>query len=283
MDSMTGYAIAEFHMQQSMSPSGAWQELKNCYMPKTLAATERLTKEFQAIHKEEGEDPLVFLGRVLKAADELAMLGCGERVQEVSRHIVTNLPSLYTIQRKSILSRPSIPRSKINVIIRDAYVNENLEKDMVTKALRVKVGVDPHTLYAGAVQPAGGAGTGSGSQGRNTRGGRYKQQQQFQQQQQQFRQQQQQQRFQQQQQQQHSHPKQNCWDNPGSNSFGTGVPGRGGRFLQLVGYVPIHRHGLCRRFPRRRWEIRRDGVPHRIQYHGGRRGYVTDATGRVTM
>ena len=27
---------------------------------------------------EEGEDPLVFLGRIDRAADELAMLGCGE-------------------------------------------------------------------------------------------------------------------------------------------------------------------------------------------------------------
>ena len=29
MDSMTGYAIAEFRMQQAKSPSGAWQQLEN--------------------------------------------------------------------------------------------------------------------------------------------------------------------------------------------------------------------------------------------------------------
>ena len=104
---------------------------------------------------EEGEDPLVFLGRVDKAADELAMLGCGKSVKEVNRHIVSNLSSLYTIQSKSILSHPSIPRSEIDEIIRDAYVNDNLEREMVTKALGVKGGVDQHALYAGAVQPAG--------------------------------------------------------------------------------------------------------------------------------
>ena len=75
MDSMTGYAIAEFRMQQAKSPSGAWRELENFYMPRTLAATHRLKREFEAIHMQEGEDPPVFLGRVDKAADELAMLG----------------------------------------------------------------------------------------------------------------------------------------------------------------------------------------------------------------
>ena len=167
MDSVTGYAIAELRMQQAKSPSGARQELENYYMPRTLAATHRLKREFEAIHMEEGEDPLVFLGRVDKPADEWAMFGCGKNVEEVNRHIVANLLSLYTIQSKSILSRPSVPRSEIYEIIRDAHVNDKLEKEMVTKALGVKVGVDPHTLYAGAVQPAGGAGTSSGSRGRN--------------------------------------------------------------------------------------------------------------------
>ena len=70
----------------------------------------------------------------------------------MNRHIVNNISSLYTIQSKSIISRPSIPRSEIDEIIRDAYViNDNLEKEMVTMALGVKLGVDPHALYAGAI------------------------------------------------------------------------------------------------------------------------------------
>ena len=79
---------------------------------------------------EEGENPLVFLGMVDKAADELAMSGCRKSMEEVNRHIVNNLSSLYTIQSKSILSRPSIPRSEIDEIIRDAYVNDKLEREM---------------------------------------------------------------------------------------------------------------------------------------------------------
>ena len=75
---------------------------------------------------EEGKDPLVFLGRDDKAADYWAILSCGKSVEEVNRHIVNNLSSLYTIQSKSIISRPSIPRSEIDEIIRDAYVNDKL-------------------------------------------------------------------------------------------------------------------------------------------------------------
>ena len=46
MDSMTVYAIAEIRMQQAKSPSGARQELENYHMPRTLAATHRLKREF---------------------------------------------------------------------------------------------------------------------------------------------------------------------------------------------------------------------------------------------
>ena len=204
---------------------------------------------------EEGEDPLVSLGRIDKVDDELAMLGCGKSVEEVNRHIVTNLSSLYTIQSKSILSRLSIPRSEIDEVIRDAYVNDKFEKEMVTKALGVKVGVDPYALYAGAVQPAGGAGTGSGSRGRNKRGGRHKQQQQ----------------------QQHGHPKQNCWDNSGPNPFGTGEQ------VPAMGWVPTDPPpGVMPPMPPPPVGNPTGGVPHRILHHGDRRGYVTDATGRVT-
>ena len=114
-------------MQKAMSPSGAWEALRKHYMPKTLAATQRLKREFETIHMVEGEDPLLFLGRVDKAADQLALLGCNKRV-EVNQHIVRNLSSLYTIQSKSILARPNIPRSELDEIIRDAHLNDEVEK-----------------------------------------------------------------------------------------------------------------------------------------------------------
>ena len=66
---MIGCAIAKYRMQQAKPSSGAWQELDNYYMPRTLAATHRLKRKFEAIDMEEGEDSLVILGRVDKAAD----------------------------------------------------------------------------------------------------------------------------------------------------------------------------------------------------------------------
>ena len=88
------------------------------------------------------------------------MLGCGKSVEEVNRHVVTKLSSLYMIQSKSILSRPSTPRSEIEEIIRDAYANDRADKEMVSKALGVQGVVNQHALYTGGAQPAGGGGAG---------------------------------------------------------------------------------------------------------------------------
>ena len=43
----------------------------------------------------EGENPLVFLGRVDKAADELAMLGCSKSVEGEQTHREQPLLSVY--------------------------------------------------------------------------------------------------------------------------------------------------------------------------------------------
>ena len=100
------------------------------------------------------------------------MQGCGKGVEEVNRHVVTNLSSLYTIQCKSIISRPSIPRSEIDEIIRDAYANDKVDKEMVSKALGLQGVVDQHALYGGGAQPAGGGGAGPGGETWNRRGER---------------------------------------------------------------------------------------------------------------
>ena len=87
MESMTGCSIAGFRVQKATSPSGAWEELEKHNMPKTLAATQRLKREFATMRMVEGEDPLLFLGRVDKAADQLALLGCSKSVEEVNQHL----------------------------------------------------------------------------------------------------------------------------------------------------------------------------------------------------
>ena len=66
------------------------------------------------------EDPLDYLGRVDKAADELAILQCDKSYEKINQHIIQNLSSLCNNQNKLIISRAGIPRSEIDEIIRDA-------------------------------------------------------------------------------------------------------------------------------------------------------------------
>ncbi|CAN0529868.1 unnamed protein product, partial [Laminaria digitata] len=95
MEAMTDYGMVKFRMQEAMSPSGAWEALEDFYMPKTIAATHGLKKELETIRMVEDEDPLLFLGMVDKAANQLAMLGWSKSVEEVNQHIVNNLSSLF--------------------------------------------------------------------------------------------------------------------------------------------------------------------------------------------
>lgn len=64
----------------------------------------------------------MFLGRVDKEADQLALLGFIKSEKEVNQHVVRNL-----IQSKSILGHPIIPRSEIDAVIHDAHLNDKFE------------------------------------------------------------------------------------------------------------------------------------------------------------
>lgn len=111
------------------------------------------------------------------------------------------------MQSKSIPACSKLPRSGIDDIICDAHLNYMVENDMVSRVTAVMGVVDPHSSYAGDVQPAGGRGAGTGGGGRNRkrrrlRGG----------QQQQPPQQQQEPQSQQDGHNTHGHPKQNGGD-----------------------------------------------------------------------
>ena len=87
--------------------------LDNCDVPKTLAAIRRLKREFETIRMAEVKDPLMFFGRVDKAADELAMLCCGKSVEDVNRHIVHNLSLssvLFRVRNISVTKDPRKPQ-----------------------------------------------------------------------------------------------------------------------------------------------------------------------------
>lgn len=75
--------------------------------------------------------------------------------------------SVHHPEEYSITSRPVIPRSDIDQIIRDAHLVDKVEKDMMKRAMWMQV--DHHALYVGGAQPKG-AGADGGSSGRGGRG-----------------------------------------------------------------------------------------------------------------
>ena len=120
----------------------------------------------------DGKDPLLVLGMMDNAGDKLALLGWSKTVGEDNQRIAWNLSSLYTIQSKSILARPSIIRSEIDDVIRDVQLNDKVEKDMLSSALAVKGEVDPHVLYVTGGQHAPGESTGLGEGETYRKGGK---------------------------------------------------------------------------------------------------------------
>ena len=110
----------------------------------------------------EGEkSPLGFLSKVDKATDKLAILGDGKSEEEVNHRIVQNLSSRLAAVKKPIIFNPGIPRFEINEIIRGAYFDDKMEKDLIQRTMAVQWSVDPLALGVGSVNPAG-AGGGDG-------------------------------------------------------------------------------------------------------------------------
>lgn len=106
-------------------------------MPNTMQ--NRLRREIDIIRVVKGENPLKFLGKVGyhsvdKTGDQLTML-------ENSADILQRKPTLYILRKKPILSRPVIPRSLIDGIIRDAYLT-----DRVAMMQNSMIGGPIHTL-----------------------------------------------------------------------------------------------------------------------------------------
>ena len=58
------------------------------YQPPERPVAYRFKRELDTMHMEEGQDPLDYLGKVDKTADELAMLECGKIDEEVNQHIL---------------------------------------------------------------------------------------------------------------------------------------------------------------------------------------------------
>lgn len=61
------------------------------YISSTLAAAQRRKREFNATRMVKRQEYLLFLGRVHKAADQFALLGCSKSVAEAIQHLFKKL------------------------------------------------------------------------------------------------------------------------------------------------------------------------------------------------
>ena len=190
-------------MLETKSPSGAWKVMTDFYAPKKIMEKRRVAQEFDSISMVGVEDPVEYLSRIDKRVQNLAMLGGTKDDDDVNVHIVPNLSASYEVEKKILLSSPGLTRSKIEEVVRNAYMSH---KQNVGWGKGQSKGDGPHVLYAGGAQPAGAGGNGVGRDSKGKQKNRqrqHKQQQSQQQQQQQQPQQQSQLPHQQQQQWQH--------------------------------------------------------------------------------
>ena len=102
---MTGYSIAEVSHAEGdvIKWRGGVAHVLHAQNPSCRAKTR--DGKFETICMVGGEDSLLFLGRVNKAADQLALLGSWqERGGSEPTYLSSN-----KMQSKSILARPNIP------------------------------------------------------------------------------------------------------------------------------------------------------------------------------
>ena len=153
-------------MLETKSPSGAWKIMTDFYAPKTIMEKRRVAQGFDSISMVEGKDPVENLSRIDKTVPKLAMLRGTKDDDDVNVHIVQNLSPSYEVEKKILLSSPSLTRSNIEEAVRNSYM---LHKQNVGRGKGQSKGDDPHAFYAGGAQPAGRGGNGMGRDSKENR------------------------------------------------------------------------------------------------------------------
>ena len=150
-------------MLDTKSPSRAWIDLTDVFAPKKVIKKRRIEQKFDSISMAEGEDPVEYLSRIDQAVLKLAMLAGTNGKDDVNVHIVPKPVGVSSGEEKFLLSIPDLTRSKIEEIVRNAYMSH---KQNVGKA-KSQTKVIPHVIYASGAQPAG---AGRNGMGRNAKG-----------------------------------------------------------------------------------------------------------------
>ena len=110
-------------MLDTKSPSRAWIDLTDVFAPKKIIEKRRIEQKFDSISMAEGEDPVEYLSHIDQTVLKLAMLAGTSGNDDVSVHTVPKPVGVSSGGEKFLLSIPDLTRSKIEKIVRNAYMS----------------------------------------------------------------------------------------------------------------------------------------------------------------
>ena len=141
----------------------AWRVIREWVLPTFDAEKTLLVRRLEAVEMSPGENPKLFFARVDGIINIMRAVGIEKSEREIVHIIVRQLSPEYDVERKSILADPTIPRAKVEKVVRTAYANNVEIKEL------------------GKSQAIGGLGCGHGGGGQKGKQRRRQQQQQQQQ------------------------------------------------------------------------------------------------------
>ncbi|CAB1119858.1 unnamed protein product [Ectocarpus sp. CCAP 1310/34] len=148
----------------------AWSVIHEWLLPTLDAEKTLLVRRLETIEMHPGEDPKLFFARVDGVINIMKAVGIEKSERAIVHIIVRQLAHEYDIERKSILADPTISRAKVENVVRAAYANKVMMKEL-GKA---------QAAPAAAVT-VGGLGSGHGGHGQGGLQRRWRQQRQHQQ------------------------------------------------------------------------------------------------------
>ena len=99
-------------------------------LPTLDAEKTLLLRRLETIEMHPGEDPKLFFARVDGVINIMKAVGIEKSERAIVHIIVRQLAHEYDIERKSILADPTISRAKVENVVRRAYANNVMMKEL---------------------------------------------------------------------------------------------------------------------------------------------------------
>ncbi|CAB1111862.1 unnamed protein product [Ectocarpus sp. CCAP 1310/34] len=108
----------------------AWSVIHEWLLPTLDAEKTLLVRRLETIEMHPGEDPKLFFARVDGVINIMKAVGIEKSERAIVHIIVRQLAHEYDIERKSILADPTISRAKVENVVRAAYANKVMMKEL---------------------------------------------------------------------------------------------------------------------------------------------------------